>query len=71
MMGAAKATYYQTWEAKMNELKAINGKAWEWLMGVPTKMWCKHTCVPNALSLDIMQGHAKAKNKTQIVSRER
>jgi hypothetical protein len=29
MMGATKATYYQVWEAKMNELKAINRKAWE------------------------------------------
>jgi hypothetical protein len=27
MMGAAKATYFQAWEAKMNELKAIDKKA--------------------------------------------
>jgi hypothetical protein len=42
MMGAAKATYYQAWEEKMQELKKIDQKAWEWLMGVPTTAWCKH-----------------------------
>lgn len=41
-MGAAKATYLQAWEKKMSELKAVNPKAWEWLMGFPTKLWCKH-----------------------------
>ncbi|WJX85475.1 hypothetical protein P8452_67922 [Trifolium repens] len=39
MMGAAKATYYQAWEEKMQELKKIDQKAWEWLMGVPTTAW--------------------------------
>lgn len=27
----------------MNQLKQIDKKAWEWLMGVPTKLWCKHS----------------------------
>jgi hypothetical protein len=31
MMGAAKATYFQAWEAKMAELKIANIKAWECL----------------------------------------
>ncbi|XP_058761902.1 uncharacterized protein LOC131657970 [Vicia villosa] len=43
LMGAAKATYFQAWEKKMNELKALDKKAWEWLMGVPTRLWCKHS----------------------------
>ncbi|GAU10761.1 hypothetical protein TSUD_425840, partial [Trifolium subterraneum] len=38
MMGAAKAAYYQAWEAKMSELKAFDKKAWEWLKDIPTKM---------------------------------
>jgi hypothetical protein len=42
MMGAAKATYYQAWEAKMIEIKVVNFKASEWLMAIPTKSWCKH-----------------------------
>ncbi|CAI8605785.1 unnamed protein product [Vicia faba] len=43
LLGAAKATYFQAWEKKMNQLKQIDKKAWEWLMGVPTKLWCKHS----------------------------
>ena len=42
MMGAAKATYYQGWLTKMNELKDVDPKVWSWLMGVPSKSWCKH-----------------------------
>ncbi|XP_058776090.1 uncharacterized protein LOC131650394 [Vicia villosa] len=42
MTGAAKATYYQAWEEKMAELKKVDPKAYEWLMKVPTKTWCKH-----------------------------
>ncbi|WJX63126.1 hypothetical protein P8452_48048 [Trifolium repens] len=39
MMGAAKATYIQAWQVKMNELKKADYKAWEWLSNVPTKVW--------------------------------
>ncbi|CAK8574067.1 unnamed protein product [Lathyrus sativus] len=42
MMGDAKVTYYQAWEKKMFELRQLDKKSWEWLMGVPTKLWCKH-----------------------------
>ncbi|WVZ23674.1 hypothetical protein V8G54_002218 [Vigna mungo] len=42
MMGAAKATYEKEWEKKMSELKAINIDAYNWLIGIPTKSWCKH-----------------------------
>ena len=31
MMGGAKATYIQAWDAEMKKLKAINMKAYEWL----------------------------------------
>ncbi|WVZ03193.1 hypothetical protein V8G54_023999 [Vigna mungo] len=40
--GAAKATYEKEWEKKMGELKAINIDAYNWLLGIPTKSWCKH-----------------------------
>ncbi|XP_058776742.1 uncharacterized protein LOC131651088 [Vicia villosa] len=30
------------WEKKMSELRPLATKAWEWLVGVPTKLWCKH-----------------------------
>jgi len=37
MMGAARATYYQAWKAKMDEIKNVDVGAWEWLMGQPTE----------------------------------
>ncbi|GAU26656.1 hypothetical protein TSUD_314310 [Trifolium subterraneum] len=45
MMGAAKATYQQAWDKKMNELKALDKKAWEWLIAHDPKLWwipCRH-----------------------------
>ncbi|CAK8531341.1 unnamed protein product [Lathyrus sativus] len=39
MLGAAKATYYQGWIQKMNELKKVDVKAWTWLIAIPTKCW--------------------------------
>lgn len=42
MMGDAKEIYYQGWLQKMNKLKQLDVKAWNWLMRVPTKCWCKH-----------------------------
>ncbi|MCH96268.1 hypothetical protein A2U01_0017252, partial [Trifolium medium] len=37
MMGAAKATYVQAWEEKMNQMKEVDANAYEWLMKVPKK----------------------------------
>ncbi|KAI5417584.1 hypothetical protein KIW84_042262 [Lathyrus oleraceus] len=42
MMAAAKATYIQVWDDKMKELKELNVKPWEWLLGIPTKAWCRY-----------------------------
>nr|KYP51659.1 hypothetical protein KK1_026543 [Cajanus cajan] len=42
MMAAAKATYEEAWRGKMNELKALNKKAYDWLVAISTKAWCKH-----------------------------
>ncbi|XP_045827941.1 uncharacterized protein LOC123919931 isoform X2 [Trifolium pratense] len=62
MMGAAKATYYQGWLQKMNELKALDKKAWDWLMAVPTKNWstCKSkTQDPEAMNRKRKQPRGK------------
>ncbi|KAK7313889.1 hypothetical protein VNO77_39093 [Canavalia gladiata] len=42
MMGAAKCTYIEAWEDKMNQIKKINSKAYDWLSAIPTSSWCKH-----------------------------
>jgi hypothetical protein len=42
MMATAKATYFEAWEAKMNEMKEMNLNAYEWLLKIPTMCWSKH-----------------------------
>jgi len=42
MMGVVKATYYQGWEEKIEELKQANLTAYEWLVGISRQSWCKH-----------------------------
>jgi len=42
MMAVAKTTYYQGWEANMEELKKVNQEVVEWLYAIPRKSWCKH-----------------------------
>ncbi|KAK7361174.1 hypothetical protein VNO77_03220 [Canavalia gladiata] len=42
MMEAAKCTYIEAWEDKINEIKKINSKAYDWLRVIPTSSWCKH-----------------------------
>ncbi|WVZ13613.1 hypothetical protein V8G54_011179 [Vigna mungo] len=46
MMGAAKATYEKEWEKKMGELKAINIEAYNWLLGIPTRLGVSMPLVP-------------------------
>jgi hypothetical protein len=71
MMGAAKATYYQAWEAKMSELKAHDKKAWDWLMGVPTKMWCKHAFSYYSKCDVLMNNLSESFNATILVARDK
>ncbi|XP_047178286.1 uncharacterized protein LOC124845263 [Vigna umbellata] len=42
MMRAAKETYIQEWGKKIGELKNVNHDAYNWLMTIRTKSWCKH-----------------------------
>jgi hypothetical protein len=71
MMGAAKATYYQAWEEKMQELKKIDQKAWEWLMGVPTTAWCKHAFSFYSKCDVLMNNLSESFNSTILVARDR
>ena len=71
MMGAAKATYFQAWEAKMNELKAIDKKAWDWLMVVDTKTWCKHAFSFYSKCDVLMNNLSESFNATILVARDK
>jgi hypothetical protein len=71
MMGAAKATYVQAWEHKMDELKIVDLKAWEWLVKVPTKLWCKHA-FSYYLKCDVLMNNlSESFNATILVARDK
>ncbi|KAK2446568.1 hypothetical protein QL285_017358 [Trifolium repens] len=71
MMGAAKATYIQAWEAKMDELKKVEYKAWEWLMKVPTKTWCKHAFSHYSKCDVLMNNLSESFNATILSARDK
>jgi hypothetical protein len=71
MMGAAKATYYQGWLQKMNELKVLDAKAWEWLMAIPTKTWCKHAFSFYSKCDILMNNISESFNATILVARDK
>ncbi|GAU21282.1 hypothetical protein TSUD_286920 [Trifolium subterraneum] len=71
MMGTAKATYYQAWEAKMSELKAFDKKAWDWLKDIPTKMWCKHAFSYYHKCDVLMNNLSESFNATILVARDK
>ncbi|XP_058734066.1 uncharacterized protein LOC131605767 [Vicia villosa] len=71
MMGAAKATYQQAWTLKMNELKAIDPKAWTWFMAVPTKSWCKHAFSFYPKCDVLMNNIAESFNATILSARDK
>ncbi|XP_058783743.1 uncharacterized protein LOC131658471 [Vicia villosa] len=70
-MGAAKATYYKAWEKKMSELKQLDQKAWEWLMGVPTRGWCKHAFSFYPKCDVLMNNISESFNSTILVARDK
>ncbi|XP_045805909.1 uncharacterized protein LOC123898916 [Trifolium pratense] len=71
MMGAAKATYIQAYEKKMSELKVVNTKAWEWLVGHQTKLWCKHAFSFFSKCDVLMNNISEAFNSTILVARDK
>ncbi|XP_050877691.1 uncharacterized protein LOC127081480 [Lathyrus oleraceus] len=71
MMGAAKATYYQAWVQKMNELKNADPNAWTWLMAVPTKSWCKHAFSFYPKCDTLMNNISESFNATILAARDK
>lgn len=71
MMGASKATYYQGWHEKMQELKMLDTNAWQWLMNAPTKTWCKHAFNFYPKCDVLMNNISESFNATILVAREK
>ncbi|RYR15782.1 hypothetical protein Ahy_B04g072714 [Arachis hypogaea] len=42
MWNAVKATYLQEWERRMAEIQSVDNGAYNHLMEIPTKYWCRH-----------------------------
>ncbi len=71
MMGAAKATYYQGWKLKMDEIKKVDHGAWKWLMDHPTKSWCKHAFSYYSKCDVLMNNLSESFNATILVARDK
>jgi hypothetical protein len=71
MMAAAKTTYFEAWEAKMNEMKVVNFNAYEWLLKIPTKCWCKHA-FPFYSRCDVLMNNlSESFNATILLQRDK
>lgn len=70
MMGAAKATYERAWVAKMDQLKALNEPAYNWLIAIPKKMWCKHAMNFYPRCDVIINNLSESFNSTILVARD-
>lgn len=71
MMGAAKATYYEAWEEKMARIKEEKEAAYDWLMAIPTKQWCKHAFPFYSRCDVIMNNLSESFNATILYPREK
>lgn len=71
MMGAAKATYEAMWHEKMQELKALNEEAYDWLMTIPKRAWCKHAFTIYPKCDVLMNNLSEAFNATILLARDK
>lgn len=71
MMGAAKATYFEAWEQKMQQIKNFDQKAFEWLSAIPTRSWCKHKFSPYPKCDVLMNNLSEAFNSTILLARDK
>jgi hypothetical protein len=71
MMGAAKATYYEAWEDKMEQIKQEKKAAYDWLIAIPTKQWCKHAFPFYSRCDVIMNNLSESFNATILLQRDK
>lgn len=71
MMGAAKATYVEAWNVKMLQIKEIDGKAYDWLMAIPKKAWCKHAFSFYPKCDVLMNNLSESFNSTILLARDK
>jgi hypothetical protein len=63
--------YCTAWVVKMEELKKVDVKAWEWLMGHDPKLWCKHAFSYYPKCDVLMNNISEAFNATILLARDK
>lgn len=69
MMPAAKATYIEAWEEKMEEIKGVN--SYDWLKAIPARSWCKHAFSFYPKCDVLMNNLSESFNSTILLAREK
>ncbi|XP_020970396.1 uncharacterized protein LOC110268504 [Arachis ipaensis] len=71
MWNAAKATYLQEWERRMSEIQKVDQGAYNYLMEIPTKYWCRHRfeCKPRCDTL--VNNMCEVFNSVMVEAREK
>lgn len=63
--------YCTAWNVKMEELKKVDVKAWEWLVGHDPKLWCKHAFSYYPKCDVLMNNISEAFNATILLARDK
>lgn len=70
-MAAAKATYFEAHEDKMNQIKEVSPDAFDWLNVIPKKKWCKHA-FPLYSKCDVLMNNlSESFNATILMQRDK
>ncbi|XP_014499554.1 uncharacterized protein LOC106760657 [Vigna radiata var. radiata] len=56
---------------KMGELKTINSDAYDWLMAIPTKCWCKHAFSAYPRCDELINNLSESFNSTILLARDK
>ncbi|XP_052110145.1 uncharacterized protein LOC107464691 [Arachis duranensis] len=71
MWNAAKATYYQEWERRMTEIQKVDPGAYNYLMEIPTKYWCRHRFVCRPRCDTLVNNMCEVFNSILVEAREK
>ncbi|XP_072073975.1 uncharacterized protein [Arachis hypogaea] len=71
MWNAAKATYLQEWEKRMSEIQKVDQGAYNYLMEIPTKYWCRHRFVCRPRCDSLVNNMCEVFNSVLVEAREK
>ncbi|XP_058739575.1 uncharacterized protein LOC131611665 [Vicia villosa] len=71
IMAAAKATYFEAHEEKMNQIKEVSLDAYDWLNAIPKHKWCKHAFPFHSKCDVLMNNLSESFNATILMQRDK